>query len=88
MSSEVALLALFWGAVWAFCLSYFEWGRWLAQHRTWITVVVGVGVDLGILYFAIDWDAWWVVCAVIALSSIGIIARSIAQEYNRDLSAL
>ena len=88
MSSFLALLALVWGGVWAFCLSYFEWGRWLALHRTWITVVVGVGVDLGILYAALPWESWWIVAAVFALSAVGIVIRSIAQEYNSDAAAL
>jgi uncharacterized membrane protein len=80
----VAFLALLWGAVWAFCLTYFQWGRWLALHRTWITVVVGVGMDLAILYFAIPIDAWWIVFGVFALSSVGIIARSLIHEFRDD----
>jgi len=38
--------ALCWGILLAVFLQFSRMGRFLAVERTWITVVVGVGVDL------------------------------------------
>jgi len=43
------LLALVWGGIWAAFLQWTRPGWFLANKRTWLTVVVGVGVDLGII---------------------------------------
>ena len=78
------ILALIWGVIWAAFLQFAPWGRWLAIRRTWITVVVGVGVDLLILAIVVDWHTWWKVAAIIAVSSVGIIVRSLANERAED----
>lgn len=80
------LLALVWGALWALFLQVHPWGRWLAIKRTWLTVVVGVGVDLIILILVLDWQTWAAVAAVIAASSLGIIGRSLYNEHHEDLA--
>lgn len=79
------LLALLWGIGWALMLQYHRLGRFLAAERTWITVVVGVGVDLLI---GINAD-WFTICGIVVLSSLGIIARSLINEsqYEPDLNA-
>lgn len=79
------LLAAIWGAVWALFLQMHPWGRWLVVRRTWITVAVGVGVDLLILLFVLDWVAWTASAAVIAASSIGLIVRSLVNERHEDV---
>lgn len=76
--------ALIWGFVWAACLQYTRWGRWLALYRTWITVVIGVGVDLAILALVFDFQAWRTILAIFALSAVGIITRSLINEYKAD----
>lgn len=76
------LLALFWGILWAVFLQYNRAGRFWAEERTWLTVVIGVGVD-GIISFAGD---WWTCAAVIAFSSFGIILRSLLNETKRPLT--
>lgn len=73
------LLALFWGIGLALFLQFHPTGQWLAAERTYLTVVAGVGVDLLISYNA----DWWTYSAVIAFSSIGIIARSLYNEHNQ-----
>lgn len=78
--------ASLWGIVWALCLQRTQWGRWLALHRTWITVVIGVGVNLILLFFVLPRKVWFVVSEVFALSSIGIILRSLINEYLVDVS--
>ena len=84
--STVLLLAGVWGVVWALFLQYHPWGQWLAVRRTWLTVVAGVGVDLALLATVLDLATWLTVAGVIAASSIGIIARSIANERSEDIS--
>jgi len=84
VSIAAALLALFWGVFWALFLQFSPTGRWLALRRTWLTVVAGVGVDLLILLLVLPLDAWLTVAGVFALSGIGLIARSLWNEYHGD----
>jgi uncharacterized protein involved in cysteine biosynthesis len=79
-----AILALIWGALWALFLQLHPWGQWLALRRTWLTVVIGVGVDLALLLLILDAHTWATVVAIIAASSIGIIARSLYNEHADD----
>lgn len=58
-----------------------RWGRFLASERTWITVAIGVGVDL-LIGFVLD-PIWMMIAAVVAFSSVGIIARSLINESNK-----
>lgn len=78
------VLALFWGALWAAFLQCSAGGRYLALRRTWLTVVIGVGVDLLILATVIPLPAWLLICAVVAASSLGIIARSLYNEHQDE----
>lgn len=77
-----AYLALIWGAIWASYLQYTRTGRWLAYQRTWLTVVVGVGGDLIIALYCVERKQWLRFATIIAASSVGIIARSIWNEYR------
>lgn len=79
-----AFFALFWGFVWAACLQYTRWGRWLALYRTWLAVVVGVGVDLLIMLPVLKRRVWAFVAVIFCLSSVGIIYRSIYNEFSAD----
>lgn len=79
-----AILALIWGAIWALFLQLHPWGQWLAIKRTWLTVVIGVGVDLALLLLVLDIRSWSTVVAVIAASSVGIIGRSLYNEHADD----
>ena len=88
MTDRLALalcLAAVWGVVWALFLQFHRWGQWLAVRRTWITVVVGVGVDLGLLLLLVDWATWAMVAGVVAASSVGIIVRSLVNEHHEDV---
>ena len=62
-------LAFFFGITYAMWLQHSRQGQFLANERTWITVVIGIGVDLALAY---DGD-WWTVVLVIAASSVGIM---------------
>lgn len=59
-------------------LQFTRLGRFLARERTWIAVVIGVGVNLLLGLGA----AWWHLWLIMAFSSIGIIARSLINEHN------
>ena len=94
MELSCYLLAFIWGVAWAACLQFTAWGRFLTMRRTWFTVVVGIGVDLLIILWLLhnsplDDPLWvWVrICAVIGLSAVGIIIRSLVNEYleNQEL---
>ena len=76
------ILAAVWGAIWAVILQYTAWGQFLAVRRTWLTVVIGFGVDLLILLAILPVTVWLQVGAIIAASSVGIIARSLANEWQ------
>jgi hypothetical protein len=78
----ILLLALIWGAIWAAFLQFVPLGRFLAIRRTWLTVVVGVGVDLLIALAIVPWPYWWPLAAVVALSALPMIARSLINEYR------
>lgn len=69
-------LAFFWGCAWAWYLQFTRQGQFLVLRRTWITVVIGVGVDLLVAYPA----DYWVVVMVISVSALGIIFRSLWNE--------
>jgi hypothetical protein len=77
-------LAALWGASWAACLQFTQWGRWLAFKRTWLTVVVGVGVDLAIMTIALPFRFVAMAAALISISSLGIIGRSLYNELAED----
>ena len=78
-------LALIWGAIWAACLQWTMWGRWMAVRRTWLTVVIGVGADLLIALLVVPFEVWAIMTGIISISSVPIITRSIYQEQREDV---
>lgn len=78
----VLSLALIWGILYAVMLQTTPIGQYLARQRTWITVVVGVGVTMLLTLLIVPWDVWWQVMAVIAASSLGVITRSLLREWR------
>jgi hypothetical protein len=93
MSSLPYLLALFWGILWSLLLQYVKPCAFLAAKRTWITVVIGVGVDHAIANLLIKHAAdarqmWTGTIAIVALSSLGIIARSLLNEWTHERQTL
>lgn len=88
MTLIAALLGVIWGGVWALFLQFVPLGRFWAMHRTWVTVVVGVGVDLVILALVLPLEQWLAVAIVVAASSTGILIRSGWNEYQAHQAAL
>ncbi len=76
------ILAAVWGAIWAVILQHTAWGRFIAVRRTWLAVVIGFGVDLLILLAILPVTVWLQVCAIVGASSVGIIGRSLANEWQ------
>jgi hypothetical protein len=76
------VLALVWGAFWAVFLQCTDAGRFLALRRAWLAVVIGVGVDVLILLALLPLELWMQVCAVLAASSVGVIVRSLRNEWR------
>lgn len=74
-------LALIWGVLWALFLQLTRTGHYLAVRRTWLSVVVGVGVDLLIALLVVPFEVWLVVVAIVTASSVGIIGRSLYNEW-------
>jgi hypothetical protein len=79
-------LAFVWGVVWALFLQFTTLGRFLATRRTWITVAIGVGVDAALLLLCLPFSAVLTMLAVVGASAIGIVARSMINELNDELS--
>jgi len=76
-------IAVLWGTIWALLLQHTRQGQFLAEQRTWLTVVIGIGVDMMIAYAA----DWWTVSLVLFASSVPVIARSLLNE-SRETEAL
>ena len=90
------LFAVLWGFAWAWCLDNTRRGRFLVNRRTWLTVVIGIGVD-GLLYLPVLYLMpagqepvliWLRLVAILALSAIGIVKRSVDQEYEQEREVL
>lgn len=75
---------LLWGMTWALFLQYTRLGRYLAGRQTWASVVVGVGGTLALSYPVVDGRSWWRIGGAFALSSVGIIARSLLNDQRLE----
>lgn len=82
MDTFAYILAFVWGVLWALCLQLTGWGKFLARRRTWLAVVIGVGADLLILLPILPLDLWMQMVAIVALSAVGIVVRSVYNEYT------
>jgi len=80
MGSLGYILALFWGFSVAVALQFTALGRFLAEKRTWVTAVGGVGGDLAIMVGMVSWESWWPMAGVVLASSAGVIFRSLWNE--------
>jgi hypothetical protein len=78
------LLALVWGVLWAGFLQLTTVGAWMASRRTWLTVVIGVGVDVLLFALVLDLKSWLMTLAIMGASSVGIIARSLHNEARSE----
>jgi len=81
-------LALAWGLVFALFLQFAGPGQWLARQRAWLAVAIGVGVDLVLVLFLVSWEDWAKVAGVFGLSAIGIVGRSLYNEWREGQEVL
>jgi len=70
------------GGIWAAILQWTQIGRFLALRRTWLTVVIGVGVTLLIALPILGLVEWFKLLALFGLASLGIILRSVWNEWQ------
>lgn len=87
MFKIVMFLGIFWGVFYAVFLQQTKVGKFLVIHRTWITVVVGVGVDIAIMAIVMPFEHVVTVFSVFAASALGIVARSLYLE-SREVDAM
>lgn len=88
LTFPAALLALTWGLAWAGVLWLTAWGRYIRLQRTWLSVVVGIGIDLLIAALVLDLGRWLAVGLIIAASALAIIAACLAAEYREHQTRL
>ena len=80
------VLAAVWGTGYALFLQRYP-GRFLAARFTWLTVVVGVGVDVSIVAVTLGWSVAALVLGIVGVSAVPIIVRSLYNEM-RDQQVL
>jgi len=68
--------AFVWGVIYSVFLQFSPQGQFMAEKRTWLAVVIGIGTDLLIGFNG----SYAEICLVVAFSSVGIIARSLINE--------
>lgn len=79
------IFAFIFGLIYALFLSCTALGRYLANKRTWITVVIGVIANMLLaLPNTANRADWQRIVNLFTLSSIPIIARSLLQEQTKD----
>jgi hypothetical protein len=76
------ILALIWGLSWALILQRLPLGRFVAVRRSWLAVVIGIAGDLVLLKPALPLGSWLRVAAVLGASSVGMILRSMLNEWR------
>ncbi len=57
-------------------------GRWLCEHRTWITVAVGTGYTLAAIPFLPP--GWEYTLGAFAVAGTPMVARSLVNEWRRE----
>jgi hypothetical protein len=74
------LLATIWGILYAVWLQNSKMGAFIADERTWLSVVIGIGVDMLLVIGSV----WWQVWLVVTLSGFGVIARSLINASDQS----
>lgn len=82
------ILAGVWGGFWALFLQGTRMGQFLASKRAYLAVVIGVGVDLLIVLPMLDVLVWLRIVAVIGVSSIGLVVRSLWNEFGELMDTI
>jgi hypothetical protein len=73
------VLAAIWGAAYAVFLQTYP-GRFLAARLTWLSVVIGVGVDAAIVALVFGLPLALLVTGIIGVSAGPIVLRSLINE--------
>ena len=73
-----------WGIGYALVLQLCKLPAFLAQRRTWITVVAGVGVQVVFLRLIGPVIEWWVIVCCFTASGAPIVVRSLYNEWHEE----
>jgi len=76
-----AALALLLSGLYAWFLARTDFGMWLRQELTWLTVVVGVGLTLGCIAL-VDMSAAGLAALFFGVTGTPIIAESVLRMYR------
>ncbi len=76
------ILAGFWGTAFAVWLQRTKAGAFIAARYTWLSVVIGVGVDMLIALIVIEAHIWVVLIGLFAASGTPIVIRSLLNEHR------
>ena len=71
--------AFSWGLLYAVFLQHHRIGKFWAEERAWLAVVIGIGIDLAISFNA----SYFATVTVIVVSSFGIVGRSLSNEQQK-----
>lgn len=82
------LLAGLWGTLYALWLQRTRQGAFLAARMTWLSVVVGCGVNLLIALLVIEISAWLLLVGLFVASGIPIVIRSLSNEHRLQMDVL
>jgi hypothetical protein len=90
LTLSALFLAVIWGAIYAAFLQFTTLGRWMCNRRTYITVIVGIGIDFAIMLLVIPVEYVLTAFVVVGLSAVGIVIRSILNELSehRELESI
>jgi hypothetical protein len=81
--NELSVFALILALIWGVCYARFlqsKSGKFLTARLTWLTVVIGNGVNLLIARLVVGGCAWNWLIAIFVLSGIPIIWRSLKND--------
>ncbi len=82
------LLAGLWGTLYALWLQRTRQGAFLAARMTWLSVVIGCGMNLLIALLVIEVSAWLMLVGLFVASGIPIVIRSLSNEHRLQMDVL
>ena len=82
------VLAAFWGTAYAVWLQRTKSGAFIAARLTWLSVVIGCGLNLLIALIVLDGHVWLVLMAIFAASGSPIVIRSLINERRLQMDVI
>ncbi len=82
------LLAGLWGTLYALWLQRTRQGAFLAARMTWLSVVIGCGVNLLIALLVMDVSTWLLLVGLFVTSGVPIVIRSLSNEHRLQMDVI